>query len=82
MFAEKDPSEDRGEFERRLDSIFGLDVPIKDVVIALLLDDEEKIAEYKASLEAGDVKKADYLAQWDTASDKAAKMAIVGSVKH
>lgn len=78
---EKDPSEDREEFERRLKSIFNMNINIEDAVRALLLNDTVKIAEYASQLQISETKKIDYLAQWDAGVDKAARMNVVGSVK-
>jgi len=79
----KDPLDDRGEFEKRLRRIncWKQNYSQEEILGALIDNDSEKLAEIKEEKDACENQINDLLRQYDEASDKAAKAAVVGSVR-
>jgi len=80
---EKDPVEDRDEFEMRIkrSSCWKEFFSMEEVLNALIDEDTEKLAEIRAVKNSCEEHVNGLLKQYDEASDKAAKAAVVGSVR-
>jgi len=86
MFEEKDPADDRDEFDRRLKSIFDQDMYSQEFIVtalkALLINDQDEITKCKEKAEASNSKIKMYLDEWDAAKDKKTKEQVVSSVRN
>jgi len=78
-----DPVKDRGEFEKRLKSIFTFDNSFskEDAINVLIKNDDTKKKEYKEIIESNEKIIQSYLEQWDAAKTYEEKVVVVGSVK-
>lgn len=79
---ERDPVDDREEFEMRLKRLvcWKENYTQEEILGALIDNDAEKLAEIKAEKDACENQINDLLRQYDEASDREGKAAIVGSV--
>jgi len=79
---EKDPYEDRGEFKKRLESIFDWKrvVSQEELIEEIALTDGHVSAETKAKIQGCKDKVNQYLADWDAAVDKKGRESVINGV--
>lgn len=72
----------REEFEANLKSIFNWKeiCDPSEILCCLLLNDEEKLKEFRTKISASQSNINDYLSKWDSASSQEEKMKIAGSI--
>lgn len=78
---EIDPSKDREEFEKRLQYLLSKKNVIHDYVEALIDGDTARCDCIRDDRARAKAKLAEYLSQWDAASNLEERKRIVGSVK-
>jgi len=76
------PAEDRDEFEKRLKSIFkreNVDTEY-EMLEAIIMNNTEKLDEYRTEITTAQAKIDNYLSEWDSAKDNTERMNVISSV--
>lgn len=83
MDIEKDPAQDRDEFEARIkSSLCGIKAfPQENIMQALVSNDSDYLTRVNQAVSHCESKVAQYLSDWDNAEDEEARRVVVGSVK-
>lgn len=78
---EVDPSEDRGEFEKRMNRMFMRKDHTKEYVEAMMENDLEMQAKCVDEHLKQKASKMNFMNSWDNAKDRDERMQVIGSVK-